>query len=147
MNTQVATDFLQSLKNGDKVLVCQEDGEVYCGGQAWPIGEKIVRVSGTGKEFPSFRETFSRKTGKQRGGSLVLQPYDEARYRASIAQREEAKRAFEQRQEARNTEKRDGFKTAILSVADMIDDTNLDGLSTSDLQALMTILNKLGGEC
>lgn len=138
--------FLSSLKHGDMVLVCQDDGEVYGKAEVYEVKPGKCELWRSSFSLSSWKpgRFFSLKTGKQRGGYLFLQPYDEARYQAHVAEMAKLHEEIKGRQQAQDTEKRDGLKTAILSVADMIDDSNLNRLSASDLQALMAILNKLG---
>jgi hypothetical protein len=145
MNKAEYDKFLGGLQKGDMVLVCQEDGEVRCTAKVWRAEDKIIRAMGGG-ELRYNEETFSRKTGRQRGGSLILRPYDDVLYQEHVVKTAKLTEEYRQRKQAYDAEKRDGLKVAILSVADMIGDENLDGLSTDDLQSLMTILNKLGGE-
>lgn len=145
MTTPVATDFLKNLKPSDKVLVCFENGEVYAKAEVshFSYGGKAIEI-----RFPSsplhFQDRhFAIKNGVQRGGDLRLQPYDEARWQTHVDAMEIHRREINQRRVAQDAERRDSLKTTILSVSNMIDDENLDRLSTSDLQTLATLLKKL----
>lgn len=134
--------FLGSLKPGDKVLVCHEGGEVYEAGEAIPFSHRTaiyVRFA----QFPT--KNFSRKTGKERGGSLVIQPYDEARHQAHVAQQEARKQRYEEKYQAKQAEKRNAALWAVYD-ATSISLESLEKLSTGDLQSLAGILGKLKGE-
>lgn len=139
--------FLSSLRSGDIVLVCQKDGEVYGKAEVYGVepGKAELWHSSFGLSSWNPGRFFSLKTGKQRGGDLFLQPYDEARYQAHVAEMAKLHEEIGQRQQARDTEKRNQLTDNILCLAELhvINRGNLDKYPTRCLEALEKMLDEL----
>lgn len=146
--------FLKGLKGGDRVLVCFEDGEIYCAAEVFPnpIGgsDKRFRVQSIDTNQIRLYTNdcyFMRGTGKQWGGDVYLQPFDEMRYQAKVAEWAAISQGLEQQRKERAATKRSALLLAVSAVTvEGIEYERLERLSTSELEALSVILGKLKGE-